>query len=500
MAPPTIKELIEEPFGPYPDSVILNPGWVPQGTKLPQLRCLRLCQNEQFIGLDTCERFLVPPKRASSPVSFFGVLIIEQLAWLSEAGKTFLKSDLNARDETFPGQRASQNSRKATQRRELTLEGLYGQMPAGGSRIKVWILCEKENRAMFMTTKSYPNSLILNSKYQHRSYEILTMDRPTYFFSSNFLERYRLVALIEEIAAKHELTDAEVDPFVNAYLMKHKTEALSYAVIFAEEGEAPVKPRLRHISHAEVRGIFAAHSGWLLAFYLLKKKSPCPINIRSWCEFIVKVRVAKRAPKSGNWSQTYEDEEIWASDEEDSHAAIAKTLSKFGGKTAMWEEKITKAITKRVSPSRLFDDDDDIQPVASNSKQRYLNYDPDFSEPSTPGCSDSEYDSDAPSLSFPPILERMTQPTLLPGRFIWDCPIPKCEYRIDFLNLEPQDHGLSETYVQRKQFIDLRDEHIETVLRRRVSNHYCEKHLGLSSTKLRENKQGFIAELLKKWQ
>ncbi|KAJ7940259.1 hypothetical protein B0H13DRAFT_1937271 [Mycena leptocephala] len=504
MAPPPIKELIKEPFGPYPDYAILNPSWIPTGTKLPQLRCLRLRQDGQFIGLDTCERYLEPPAKPSSPVSFFGVLIIEKLEWLSEAGKTFLKRDLNERDETWLGKRMSQNSLKSHQPRRLTLEGLYSQPPAGGFRIKVWVLCEKETPAMFLTATDYPESLLLNSKDKHRHYEILSMDRPTYFLSSNFLERYRLVALIKQIMdnTQYNLTpnSAEVNDLVSAYLLKHKGERLSHAVIFAKDGEAPVNPLLRHVSRAEVRGIFAAHSGWLLAFYLLKKqRANCPINIRAWCEFIFKVRAAKRARKSGTWSQTYEDDDIWASDDETSYKAISQTLVKFGGTADSWEKKLTNAVTQRnIHPLRLFDDD---VPTVRSSKRRELSYDSDFSAPSTPGCSDSEYESDSPSPPTPHIILHMSKPpTLLPGRFMWDCPIRQCEYSIDFLNLEKApDEGLSEAYIRKKQFDNSNDEHIQKVLRRRVSTHYCKVHLDISGTKIYENTEEFVSELLKKW-
>lgn len=178
------------------------------------------------------------------------------------------------------------------------------------------------------------------------------MARETYSLSSNFLQRYRLVALINQIVAKYEIppNTAQIDNFVNGYLLIHKENLWSYATIFAEQEQPPhqvsVKPHLRHVSHAEVRESFAAHSGWLLAFYLPKRSRP--IDVRLWCEFITKVRVAKRAPKSKTWSQTYEDDEIWASDEEGTPEAIAKTLEKFGGTAGNWEKKIRNAITRDV--------------------------------------------------------------------------------------------------------------------------------------------------------
>ncbi|KAF7338001.1 hypothetical protein MVEN_02024000 [Mycena venus] len=484
MAPSSIEDLIKEPFGPYPDHFLLDPKWKPEGRNLPQLRNLRLRLGEQFIGLDTCERYVDPPAKPSSPVSFFGVLTIEDLGWLSERGKTALERELNKRDEKRVAKRSSQNSvRTATPRVGLTLKGLYGQRPARGSRIRVWIMCEKHTPAMFMTAKGYPESLLIgskdpndpsvNRKSRHRVYEILSMDTRTYSLSTNFLERYRLVTFIEKVVAQYKTIDQfEVDNFVNAYLLMHKEKTWSHATIFAQDpldDEELVKPRLRHVSHAEVRATFAAHSGWLLAFYL-RKSGHCPIDVRSWCEFIGKVRVAKRAPRSGTWGQTYEDDDIWASDEDDTPAAIAKTLAKFGGTADIWEKRILSALSP-TNPSRLFDDElsDDETSIANSSKRRPLAYDPDFSEPSTPGCSDSEDDFGPPSNAF---IHMAHPPTLRPGRFVWDCPISRCDFSINLLDLGQagNNESLPEAVVRKKQFDNFKDEQLQKYLSRKLNH------------------------------
>ncbi|KAJ7723947.1 hypothetical protein DFH07DRAFT_855393 [Mycena maculata] len=511
---PTIKELVQDAFGPYPDYLILNPGWCPKGTKLPQLRRLILEQDGQWIGLDTSERWVVAPTQTASfsPVFFYGVLLIEKLAWLSEAGKIFLTEELNERDTNW-GQRTTQNSRKSSQFRSLKLTGLYPPAPAPGTnKIKVWIRCEKHSPAMFMTETTYPRSLLLNSKDRKRSYEILTIDRAVYDLCRNFLERYRLVGLIKEIMGNPdyhlEPNSAEVDVLVDGYLNKHKHEALSHAVIFADHDKPPTtKLRLRHVSHAEVRSHFAKHSGWLLALYLSGPRKDCPIDVRAWCEFISKVRVAKMAPKpppSQNWGQTYDDDELWASDTDGSNAAIAKTLQKFGGTAAKWEHKLARRMRKESPPPRerrakRTRDDDDDEPVIYYPPT----FDSDFSEPSTPGCSDSEYDSDVPSVPLPGILSHMyNPPTLRPGRFIWDCPISNCTHSIDLLNLRPQDTAdlpsyasYTAVYVKEKQYGSLADEQVQWLLCHLVSLHYW-RHLRIEPNR---QKKEFITELAKRW-
>ncbi|KAF7363793.1 hypothetical protein MSAN_01037200 [Mycena sanguinolenta] len=477
MAP--IKQLIEEPFGPYPDHIILSSSGIPQGKNLPRLRRLRLRQNNKIIGLDTCEH-LVPPTKSSNPVSCFGVLVIESLAWLSDTGRILLAKELNKRDENWAGARSKQNSKSAAPNQALTLEGVYGKKPARGSKISVWINFEKESPASFMAADDHPESLLLSSKAGHRFYEIV----------------YRLVALIKEIVDKYKLPEktAEVENFVNGYLLIHKEKAWSHATIFAEENEEqPVKPRLRHISHAEVREGFAAHSGWLLAFYLLSPK--CPIDVGRWCEFIAKVRIAKKAPKSGTWSQTYEDDEIWASDDEGSPSSIAKTLAKFGGPAEGWEKKLRRAITRQASPPWSSQGN----ALTNNTRRAALTYDPDFSEPSTPGCSDSEDDSAPPQIFHPILLHMARPPTLRPGRFIWDCPVPKCEFSLNLLEFKQtgRDEGVPEAVVRNRQFENFQDEQLQTFLYQRVSDHYTVDHLGIS-VKPYEDKQKFKAEFMKK--
>ncbi|KAJ7709466.1 hypothetical protein B0H17DRAFT_1028079 [Mycena rosella] len=522
MPPLPIKDLLKEPFGPYPDCDILDPAFKPQGTKLLQLERLRLQRDGQYIGLDSIERYLEPPTASQanpSPVYLFGVLVIQELAWLSSAGRIILTKELNKRDVKLSNPRSSQNSRKSTQLRELRLEPLYGQTPGFGEgfKIKVWLRCQKENAAMFMTAKDYPASLIINSRDQHRSYEILSIDRTIYDISRNFLERYRLVALIAEIMDAYKLDsnrpevddppDLEVETFITAYLLQHKQKGLSYTTIFSSEDDAPAKPLLRHISRAEMRSIFAAHSAWLLAFYLRAPRKKCPIDIRSWCTFIHKVRVAKEASKSGNWGETYEDDEIWDPDTDESYASIAKTLAKFGGLATGWERRLINAITK-ASVTKSDSGSPEPRPHIARRSKRALNYDPDFSPESTPGCSDSEYDSDSvsPPFAAPRILLHMSQPPVLrPGRFIWDCPIPKCGRSIDLLKLTPQDleavkDVIFHVYVREKQYLNLRDVNVQRALCQMVSHHYCHDHLGLDSANLTPQKQKlFLSELSNKW-
>ncbi|KAJ7018046.1 hypothetical protein C8F04DRAFT_1330109 [Mycena alexandri] len=142
----TIKEVLAAPFGPYQNSDILNPAWVPQGKKLSQLSRLQLLlDNNEIIGLDSCERYLTSVKD-SAPVFFLAVLVIDKLEWLSEAGKAVLQKELNKRDKASSTHSSSQNSQKSTQPRHLSLGVLYDPTPHIGFKLSIWIGCFLDKR------------------------------------------------------------------------------------------------------------------------------------------------------------------------------------------------------------------------------------------------------------------------------------------------------------------------------------------------------------------
>ncbi|KAJ7632955.1 hypothetical protein FB45DRAFT_913994 [Roridomyces roridus] len=484
----SIKDLLDKPFGPYPDWLILNPAFVKGGTSLPRLRNLRLVQNNKFIGLDTSEQYLTAPTKPSEPVHFLGVLLIEKLEWLSEAGLEFLTKDLNDRDG------ARQSRKSGSKQAPLKLTGIYGQIPARGFRIKVWVQCLKEVPAMFMTDDRYPKSLLLGSRDKRRTYEILSIDRHIHDRSRKFLQRYQLIALIKEILHKHRDDETGrhplgVETLVAAYRIKHQDENLSHSVLFAKD--PPPAPHVRHVSRAEVRAAIAAHAEWILAFYLCPHKS-CPLDVIDWCTFIRGVWRARASGAQGmprNWGRTYSRETTPKFDPDDP-TAISEALAAFGETPDVWQKRLDHALTRKTSSTstafHLFDDE-------MHSVPQRLVYDPDFSEPSTPGETSSESESDLETLPLPRIIYK--PPTLLPGRFIWDCPVARCNHSVDLLHWGLQE-TLEDIVVHKHQYSNLSDEQVQNLLFRLVADHYFE-HL-VRTTKY-ESKAQFRAEMAKRW-
>jgi hypothetical protein len=148
------QQLINEPFGPYPDDEILSPSFPPPGF-LPTLEVLALeCANEA-IGFDECEHILAPSQNsltARHPVFFYGLLKIESLGWLSENGTDLLEAELRHRDQLL---------HPHIERSGITLERLYGNFKGRGSTISVYIRCEKKMAAEYMTCEQLCISHIL---------------------------------------------------------------------------------------------------------------------------------------------------------------------------------------------------------------------------------------------------------------------------------------------------------------------------------------------------
>jgi len=111
-------------------------------------------------SLDYTEFVGVSPQNLPN-VRFFGVLKVESLGWLSDTGKEYLEAELRERDEEINGidddeygidRDWTASARGSRFQSGLTLERLYGSRPGEGSKISVWLCCEKNMAAAFLTS------------------------------------------------------------------------------------------------------------------------------------------------------------------------------------------------------------------------------------------------------------------------------------------------------------------------------------------------------------
>ena len=159
--PLRLRELLKEPFGPYPVEEILERNAPKALFRLESTRlffkdepigfvtpispiCLCLC----FRRLDETEFITTPPRgsrlldprtnKAETPVDVFGILRLNKMSYLTETGRIRLQAELRQRD--VPGRR-------------LTLERLFGDGKISGSTIRVYLRFRKTHPAAFLTSK-----------------------------------------------------------------------------------------------------------------------------------------------------------------------------------------------------------------------------------------------------------------------------------------------------------------------------------------------------------
>jgi hypothetical protein len=144
--PPKFKyqELVDTPLGPFADDEILSASFPPPEV-LPTLEMLTLECAEEATGFDECE-YIMPPSSDSliskHTVFFYGVLKVDSLEWLSEGGRDLLEANVRKRDEEL-------HPHIGTSR--LRLERLYDNAKRRGLAISVFIRCEKNLAAEYMT-------------------------------------------------------------------------------------------------------------------------------------------------------------------------------------------------------------------------------------------------------------------------------------------------------------------------------------------------------------
>lgn len=105
-------------------------------------------------------------------------------------------------------------------------------------------------------------------------------------------------------------------------------------------------------------------------------------------------------------------------------------------------------------------------------------YDPDFSPPSTPDPSGSEYEKPT---SIDPELKTILptcffEPPVLTSSFKWCCQVPDCNYLIDFFNLTDENvTGLAGDYVswlRKLEYGSLPSLHVEKAFYHMVDQHF----------------------------
>ncbi|KAG6857553.1 hypothetical protein H0H87_000152 [Tephrocybe sp. NHM501043] len=286
-----------------------------------------------------------------------------------------------------------------------------------------------------------------------------------------FLARYRLWVLIEELIQQDPHTSTEertIEWLVSQYSYRLQEQSI---------GCFP-----RHVSRAEMTGLFATHAEWILAQHLVTHGvTPKKLNIPKWIEFcneVADVRLkAWHTSASIGWG---------VPDGEKPDLTKRLDLSQFGVITdgASWETRIQNALkpkknrkTRPLSPHV-----GTAYPTAARTHlptAAEFIYDSDFSEPSTSSYSESSNDEDL-VLDIPPTLAFwLRHPVIHDGQFEWQC--SACNYSIDLLDLrEDVTKALSpaeESILRGGKWKSPKDESVQRMLVAMVKDHCVTVHV-----------------------
>ncbi|KAG6813797.1 hypothetical protein H0H92_007209 [Tricholoma furcatifolium] len=257
-----LRQILQDPFGPYPEDFI-SLEW----KEIVSLHSLHMECGAFPIGFDETEFVTNAPETsriAQSVTKFYGLLKLDRLDRLSQRGRKYLQRELERRYAELSDRKPS----------DLQLKKVLH-----GSPLNIWIQCIKTTNALFLTANGHETSLLLTSKT--RTYNIVSLSASLFDSSRNFLLRYRLWALIENLVQDSHVTSLE-NRTIDWLIKQYKSRLQRYS--FAH----------RHVSRAEITGIFAAHADWVLAQHLATTSTRVKkLNVQQWISFCTQVKAAR---------------------------------------------------------------------------------------------------------------------------------------------------------------------------------------------------------------
>ncbi|KAK0233096.1 hypothetical protein IW262DRAFT_1328664 [Armillaria fumosa] len=472
--PFSLRELLSQPFGPLPETC-LDMDFLKRRHLTLALSSVRMfLPGREGTGLNETE-FV---DSFADNVQFMGRLVIEDLRWLSTRGYEQLQRELRERDVDTNNVHSG-----------LTLKNIYGHRPGEGSRVTIWLLCHKNMTATFLTSNLHSTSLLLKSTSE-KSYKITSFDAHTYKRSHRYLERYRLLAMVDEFvkATETSVADCTIDWLIQCIRQRHDVDSSERRILYdSEDSEIEIEiewddegsrgklrrpRRARHLSKAEARSVLAKDAKWLLAEQLGRRADKRTLSVHALCRFCSEIARmkqwnGKRRPRVDN--------EVSAM----ALFGFDINLNKYyrKGKTKVqWQKELKRAVKYEIEKKRK---EESLSISAISEPGQTLpetlpvyHYDDDMSQASTSAASDAEdaWKSDlrhSIGRSIPPWLA--TPPTLPPpGTFTWNC---NCGNHIDILE------WCKDSKARRTHGTTLQDSDVLfSRLLRAISDHY-EEHL-----------------------
>ncbi|KAF4569511.1 hypothetical protein EYR40_008486 [Pleurotus pulmonarius] len=460
---PNIHSLIEKPFGPYPQCLILADDWNPASTKIPTLTDVFLYADKRVIGLDDSEFLYTPPDghRAKSKIEWYGVLTVDKLKWLSDQGRAWLEADLQQRDIELHINRTSSS---------LTLNALYGTKKDEGLKIRVYLQGEKYASITYFVDEKLPTKMILTSRLYRpalqskdpiqRRYIIESLDIDMMSTSRNFIARYQLLASMEQIVSTNPRSPPpdlrDIEYWIDGYLRRRHDIESHHRYIFSPEddeleGGEPgktVAPRyLRHLHRSTVAGMFAAHAEWILAQQLGPPPDKRVVDLGVWYRFCKEVRhIRVTKPDGGTWGRPYGYRE----DDKYNKKSVGEYIQKKFFVPDSRIRRLERARKKATSLPRATPEPEAAPPSPVVLQHHY---DSDF----TDNLSSSEAsDPDAGNTLTSIPMHKLTavpafcfvRPALLEGAFVWRCPGDGCAFTLDLMRPDASSPTIDPRHIE----------------------------------------------------
>ncbi|KAL0070952.1 hypothetical protein AAF712_002173 [Marasmius tenuissimus] len=487
--------VLEEPFGPYPASLILSDAGL-KNQKAIELRSVWLvnADDDQPTGLDITEQNIY---KDSAPVHIYGLITIRKPEWLTEAGKQILTQDLKDRDEEEFGY--------DHQRRRLGLKWIF----TGKDReLNVYIQCEKKEPAAFLTADQYKSNLVLYTtiwenapgtprygQIRRTPCVITSLDVQTYERSRNFLERWRLHEFISQTVKSlgkdvPPIERRNVQWLINAMRKRYNRDSQHTRIIFLPEDsdiEEPEtgktkKPRKPcHLSRSECADILATHGEWLISQQIDSARPTRArwfVDLQNLWKFCKEAKEKKKRKKA----RARTGERSWGREYVARGGTETENFDKIDLERFGRSREQIETIFKTPKPNKKRRMTENVQDPVQSGEDDYddeldqyqAQYDSDF------GASSSEYETE------PPVNEDLWRkvPRFCREKpkitdWVYDCPDPRCPWQIDFRKIERY-----ETTGRRKP-LSLFSEEIEDEAFAQISAHHVE-HMHANGVHLRK--------------
>jgi hypothetical protein len=195
--------------------------------------------------------------------------------------------------------------------------------------------------------------LIYHSETSTRPYGVLSLDSKTFETSRNFLLRYQIWAVINEIIARDgDRTPPKkrnIDWLIDRYLRKSRKQELYCRLISdpANKQDTDDKGRtkkryLRPIPRSDIVGILASQAEWLLAQHLSSSSASVrKLDIQSLIGFCKEVKTVRKDAKRNRvrWGLPYgvevdQDKDI--------------NLAQFGDNAETWDRRLKTALKPKL--------------------------------------------------------------------------------------------------------------------------------------------------------